>query len=175
MHHPVTLSRRHVLGLAIAAPAWTLAGCARFGDIEPPRVALADVRPLGGGLFAQNIRMDLRITNPNDVDLEVDGLRADLNVNGQPFAQGVSDTRVTIPRLNSARVPVTATVSTFDLARQVFNLGGASELTYELNGTLFLAMLGRRRVDFSRSGTFDLRPQSGGQGNYLVPLGPANE
>jgi hypothetical protein len=67
-------------------------------------------------------------------------------------------------------VPVRATVSTFDLARQVFNLDRASELTYELNGTLFLATLTQRRVDFARKGTFALRAQPDGPGNYLAPI-----
>lgn len=165
------IRRRRLLGLAAAAPLAVLAGCTGRGELKSPQVALADVRPVGGGLFAQQLRLDLRVTNPNDVALEVDGLRADLSVNGQPFAQGVSDARVTVPRLGSADLPVEATVSTFDLARQIFNFGQAAKLDYRLEGTLFLAGVFRRSVDFARSGSLDVRPQPQGSGHRLVPIG----
>lgn len=154
-----------ILGVAVAL----LSACGVGSDVRPPQVAVEDVRPVGGGLFSQQVRLDLRVTNPNDFDLDVTGLRANLDVNDQPFASGVSNQRVTIPRLDSRRVSLEATASTFDLARQVFNIGQVSDLTYKLDGTVFLAGFGQKSADFTQKGEFALRPQSGSQGNFLLP------
>ena len=163
--------QRIILSGAITLAATLLAACGLNTDARPPEVAVEDVRPVGGGLFSQQVRLDLRVTNPNDFDLDITGMRADLDVNGGPFANGVSNQRVTIPRLDSRRVSIGATASTFDLARQIFNLGQASDLSYTLNGTVFLAGVGQKSADFSREGQFALRPQSGGRGNLLIPQG----
>lgn len=148
-----------------------LSACTGIHDVKPPQVALQDVRPVGGGLFAQEVAIDLRLTNPNDVDLPLDGLSTELRLNDAPFAQGVSDTSITIPRLSSRTVRVSATVSTLDLARQLFNLGRTQRLDYSISGTAYLAGgIGRRSVDFAQSGTLDVTPRSDAPGHRLVPI-----
>ncbi len=148
-----------------------LGACGLQRDIKEPQVVLENVRPVGGGVFSQQVELDLRITNPNDFALPFDGMRADLRVNDIPFAQGVSDTRITIPRLSSETVTLTATVSTFDLARQVFNAGrGARTFSYALDGTAYLGGgLARSQVGFQQSGGFQLAPDAEGSGTELRP------
>ena len=161
--------RRTLIGLTLAAPLAGLAACATGPDIPEPEVAIADVRPLGGNLFAQRVAMTLNITNPLDRELAITGLRADLNVNGSRLAQGVSNERVTIPRLASRDVTVTATATALDVMRQVFNLGGTDELSYDLDGTLFMADFPVDEVAFSRSGAFTLQSGTGGGAPRLAP------
>lgn len=81
--------------LVVGVAATLLTACSVGSDVRPPQVAVEAVRPVGGGLFSQQVRLDLRVTNPNDFDLEVTGGRANLNVNGRPFANGVSNKQVT--------------------------------------------------------------------------------
>lgn len=171
MLSPAIPLKRLVQAIVVSATAAILAACGVGRDARPPQVAVEDVRPMGGGLFSQQIRLDLRVTNPNDFDLNLTGLRANLNVNGQPFASGVSNQRVTISRLDSRRVSLEATASTFDLARQVFNIGQASDLSYTLDGTVFLAGFGQKSADFTQKGEFALRPQNDSRGNFLLPEG----
>lgn len=164
--------RRRFTTCLLAAGGLALAGCATGGAVKPPQVTLQNVRPLGGGLFAQQVAIDLRLTNPNDFDMPLDGMTADLTLNGQPFAQGVSDTTATIPRLGSETVTVTASVGTLDLARQIFNLGEARKLDYAVTGTAYLSRgLTRDSVDFDHKGSFDVTPQPDAPGHRLVPIG----
>lgn len=153
-----------VLGVTAA-----LAACAVTGDVKEPRVTLENIRPAGGGLFSQRVEIDLRITNPNDFALPLDGIAADLNVNGLPLAQGVSNVRKTIPRLSSETVTLTANVSTFDLARQLFNVRVEdTDFRYDLEGTAYLGGgLSRSEVGFSQTGGFQLSPDAQGPGNEL--------
>jgi LEA14-like dessication related protein len=62
-----------------------LGACARLGEAEPPQVRLADIRLLEGGLLEQRFRVDLRLGNPNDFDLPLDGLTFELELNDRPF------------------------------------------------------------------------------------------
>jgi len=161
--------RRALLRLGLAAPLAGLAACAGQRDTPEPEVAIANVRPLGGNLFAQKIAMTLSITNPLDRELAIRGLRADLNVNGSRLAQSVSNDRVTIPRLASREVTVTATATALDLMRQIFGLGSDAALSYSIDGTLFMADFPVDEVAFTRSGTFGIEPGTDGGAPRLAP------
>ena len=56
-----------------------LGGCASlFGDVEPPEVSLAGLAFDQPGLFEQRLRLDVRLRNPNDFQLDVERLLFDL-------------------------------------------------------------------------------------------------
>jgi len=157
-------TRRGVTAAGVAL----LAGCASGREAPAPEVALEGVEPLGGGLLAQRLAVRLRITNPRETDLTIDGLRARLAVNGRPLARGVSDARLTVPRLASRTLTLEATASALEVMRQVFGLSADADLDYSLDGTLFLAGNGRAPVDFAQGGTVRLGG-GGGDGLRLAP------
>lgn len=130
------------------------------GDIDlPPEVSLADLRPGQVGLFEQRVGVILRIRNPNDAALPIDGYRFALALNGRPFASGFSDQRVTVPRLGEAATEASAVVSTLDLLGQILAAPGRAGFEYTLTGTAFVdAAGGRKPVDFQQSGRFDPQP-----------------
>lgn len=163
-------TRRRFLAAAALLPTGWLVACATDRGAPAPEVSLEGVEPLSGGLLAQRLAVRLRITNPRDTDLTIDGLRAQLDVNDRRLARGVSDARVTIPRLASRTLTVEATASALDVMRQVFGLGADADLSYSLDGTLFLAGDGRRApVDFDQGGTLRLAAGRGGDGMRLAP------
>lgn len=129
------------------------AGCAGLGHrIEPPEVFVVDLEPQQGGKFEQRFRIDLRVQNPNDFELEIDGFDFELDLNGVRLTRGMSNEAVTIPRLGDAIVGISATTTVFDLFRQVVNSPGQEGMGYELNGRLFLVSPKRGPVEFTRSG-----------------------
>jgi LEA14-like dessication related protein len=76
-----------------------LAACANLAGLsQKPEVSLAGLKLTQLGLFEQRFSLQLRIQNPNDVDLPIDGLTFDVELNGQPFLKGVSDKAVRVPR-----------------------------------------------------------------------------
>ncbi len=84
---------RTVPTIAILAIGLLLAGCAGLGKpLEPPRVSLADIRVEDFTGFETVFQIQLRVINTNDVDLKVKGIEAELEINGQSFAAGVSNT-----------------------------------------------------------------------------------
>jgi LEA14-like dessication related protein len=139
--------------LAAVLAVLLVSSCAT-GDIDlPPEVSLADLRPEQAGLFEQRVRATLRIRNPNDGALPIDGTRFALELNGQPFATGFSDQRLTVPRLSEATIEATAVVSTLDLMRQIIAAPLQGGFAYRLTGTAFVdSAAGRKAVPFEQNG-----------------------
>jgi LEA14-like dessication related protein len=147
-----------------------LAACAPIDKAEPPNVSLADIKLLPGGLFEQKFQLDLRITNPNNFALPLEGMTFKLALNDRPFAQGVSNESVTVPRLGEARVPVVASTTLLDIMQQMLTLGERADLMYRLEGLVYLKGLGGKSVPYERNGKLRLLPDQGDAGQRLIPL-----
>ncbi len=146
-----------------------LAACAQIGEMRSPQVHVVDIRLLQSGLLEQRFRVELRIGNPNDFDLPLDGLTFELDLNGRRFAEGFTDQAVTVPRLGEARVSLAASTTLFDMMAQALILGERSELSYRIAGVVYLRGLARRQVPYQRGGRLRLLPEGPGD-STLVPL-----
>jgi LEA14-like dessication related protein len=146
-----------VLALVFAA------GCSTLGrgvQVVPPEVRIVDLEMLESSIFEQRFRVTLRVGNPNDFELPLDGVRFALELNEHPFARGYTAHGVTVPRLGDATLTVDATTSTFDLIRQALNAPGRETLTYALDGDVFLRGGARRSVPFTQEGMLELLPST---------------
>ncbi len=141
----------------VVAAAVLLAGCAGLpSGTEAPAVTLSDIGVGGAStLFEQQFNLKLRIQNPNNEELKIDGLAFSLDVDDKPFASGVSSQAVTVPRFASGFMAVDAYSSLGGVVRQIsgFLQGERRATRYRIKGTLSLA--GGLRVPFERSGEFD--------------------
>jgi LEA14-like dessication related protein len=100
-------------------------------------VTVADIRPLDVTLLEQRFGVKVRVLNPNDADIEFDGVVFDLELNGKPFAKGVSNQRGTIPRFGEALIDVNVVSGLSGILRQVNALrSGRETMTYRLTGRL---------------------------------------
>ncbi len=135
-----------------------LGACTRLGEAEPPQVHLADIRLLPGGLLEQRFQVDLRFGNPNDFDLALDGLTFELELNDMPFARGLSDQAVTVPRLGEARLRVVASTTLIDLVQQMLILGERDELSYRIAGVVYLRGAAARKLPYETAGRLRLLP-----------------
>ncbi|HDR8992640.1 LEA type 2 family protein [Burkholderia vietnamiensis] len=139
--------------LLLFAALFMLGGCAGFTR-EPVSVTVAGLDPLPGQGLEMRFALKLRVQNPNDTPIEYDGISVALEVNGSPFASGVSDRSGVVPRFGEAVIDVPVSVSAFAAARQAWNLPGAAasgELPYALRGRLAGGALGA--VHFRDAGT----------------------
>ena len=97
----------------------------------------------------------LRVQNPNDVDLPIRGLTFDVELNGQPFAKGLSDQAVVVPRFGEAVLEVKATSNLGSVLRQLRELreSGRERVDYRMFGRITLDGLGS--LPFERKGEID--------------------
>jgi len=118
--------------------AFTLAGCASLPGSEPPVVTVADVSFIDATLFEQRLAVKLRVQNPNDTELAIQGLTCEMLINDERFGSGVSGERVTIPRFGSGVVQVEVISTLGSLIRQFSTLqkGAPGGLRYRVRGTV---------------------------------------
>jgi LEA14-like dessication related protein len=136
------------------------AGCAHFlGTADNPRVNIAGIAPKDMKLFEQVFDMELRVMNPSDKELVINGLVFDLEVNGQPFARGVSNQGFTVGPFASYVLQVEAITTLANLLRQIVQAqkGEFSGFTYRLKG-YFHSQSSTFRVPFDESGEFKRSP-----------------
>ena len=149
----ISVRRRVVMLLA----ALGLGACAGLPlSMKPPEVSVADLRLIDAGLLEQRFGLRLRVLNPNDADIPVDGLSFTIALNGKAFATGVSNTAVTIPRLGEAVVEVEAVSSLAGMLRQLRAFGVSQQrIDYRIHGELHTGSL-RGTIPFDRRGEVDL-------------------
>ncbi|MEN9658520.1 MAG: hypothetical protein RL571_1985 [Pseudomonadota bacterium] len=130
-----------------------LAACGSLPtDLEKPTVSLAGISVAEVGLLEQQFILNLRVNNPNNIDIPLNGLNINLEVNDKPFANGVSNEATTLPRLGSAVVKLRVSTSLTTFIQQ-FNALQASgkPIAYRIKGKLFLP-LRPDGVSFERQG-----------------------
>ena len=146
--------------LAILSAGLLLAGCAGLGKpLEPPRVSLADIRVENFTGFETVFQIQLRVINTNDADLNVKGMEAQLEINGQSFAAGVSSTPVKIPSFGTELVTVEVYSSVINMFKSVYGLHDSEELKYRLIGKLRVAgdTTFATTLPFESAGVFTLK------------------
>jgi LEA14-like dessication related protein len=123
-------------------------------SLEPPEVTLVNVTPMEATAFEQRVKVVLRLTNPNNEELAIEGMRFSLELNERPFTRGVSDEHISVPRLGEETIEVVATTTTMDLVRQVQAMAKRRDLDfpYFIEGRIFLDG-SLRGLDFERSGS----------------------
>lgn len=137
--------------------AFLLAACTGLGGLsQKPEVSLAGLDLIGLGLFEQRFLIRLRIENPNDVALPISGLVFDVELNGQPFARGLSDKAVTVPRRSEAILEVQATSDLGRVLGQIRELqkSGRDRVDYRMSGRLSLEGVGS--LPFERKGDLSM-------------------
>jgi len=129
-----------------------LAGCASLRPVQivPPEISVVNLVPMSATLFEQRLRVDLRIQNPNDFNLNLAGLDFQLAVNGSELARVLSNEAVMVPHLGESIVSVAVTTTALAWMRQLRTFATTQEMNYALTGHIHLSRAGR--LPFRRSG-----------------------
>jgi LEA14-like dessication related protein len=147
--------------LAVIVLAAGLGGCVAPQKVEAPTIALQDVKLMNTVGLTQYLQVDLLVSNPNDFDIPLTGLKFSMQMNGLGFASGQSSQRVDIPRQGHALVPVEMIVSVLALLDQIQAVQKKNGLDYRVVGTAFLDHLLLPSVDFDRKGKVGFNTEGG--------------
>ena len=167
---PSEILAKCVRGAAAGVLLASLGACggAALSDAEIPEVSLAGMNFTEVGLFEQGFILELRLKNPNDFDIPVDALDFALDVNGAPFAEGLTNEDFVLPASAEIVVPIDVSIATQDLIERVTSIGTGRRLEYQLTGSADIGSWFNSSVPFDRSGKLVLPDISG-----LFPEEPA--
>ena len=150
--------------VAILMVIMATAGCAGVGkQLEPPRISLANIRVQAVSGLETAFEIQMRVFNANDIDLNVRGISAELEINGQPFATGVSNTPVEIPSYGTGLVSVTVYSSVIKIFKSAYGLKDSEALKYRLTGKVRATgeSMMATSLPFESEGEVTLKPQKG--------------
>jgi LEA14-like dessication related protein len=127
-------------------------------DIDPPKISIANIAPKDFSVFEQRFDVQLRIQNPNDHELGINGLRCDIELNDKEFGNGMSGQKVTVPRFGSevVNVEVITGLGSFLRQFQELNKSGVGKVRYRLKGTAFVESPSSFKLPFDEKGEVDL-------------------
>lgn len=107
---------------------------------ESPRVSLVSIQPHEMTVLEQRFVLQLRILNPNDIAIPVEGLSYAIEINDREFAYGVSRQAVEIPAFGEALLDVEVVSNLLNVVQQLQALQGntGGKLRYRLSGKISL-------------------------------------
>jgi len=146
-----------VLRWAAVAAMAVLAGCSLTPKLEAPDISLVNVSMTSADIFSQQFVVRLHVQNPNDRDLPVKGFEYELFLEGDSFAEGVSNKAFVIPANGETEfdLPV-RTNFVSSLGRLVSRLQGRKQVQYVLEGKVLTDIGLFSRIPFRQSGSVDL-------------------
>jgi LEA14-like dessication related protein len=141
---------------ALLALLALLAGCLGI-PLERPRINVANVKLKEVKLLEQIYDMELRIQNPNDSELVINGLAFDLIVNDKTFATGMTNQSLTIPPFSSGLVTVETISPLSSIIRQIIGVqkSGLAKISYRLKGAVYIGTASVK-LGFDEQGEIDL-------------------
>ena len=142
--------RRFSIGLV----ALGLSGCSLFvPKLEKPNLSVVSVQMLKSDLWHQELKLRMRVQNPNDRALPVKGLSYELDVDDQELAHGISGDSFVVPALGEAEFDMSMSANMASVLVKVLSQGG-SPVDYRIRGKIALSTGWLRSIPFDQHGTF---------------------
>jgi len=138
----------------IALAALALPGCSLFvPKLAKPRLSVVSVRMLKSDLWHQELKLRMRVQNPNDRELPVKGLTYELDVDDQELAHGMSGDSFVVPALGEAEFDMSVSANMASVLLKVLSQG-SNQVDYRIKGRIALSAGLLRSIPFNEQGTF---------------------
>jgi len=138
--------------LALLLVALQLGGCAAMQPpLEAPNLSLTAIRVVDVSLFEQRFALNIRMQNPNPVELPVTGMNIRLDINDVAFGHGVSNEAMTVPAYGETVFEINLVSNVIRFVDQIRALekGTGDALRYRLAGGVSVAnRLGKLPFDY---------------------------
>lgn len=143
--------------VSLAATLLLLSGCAGLSNLQAPRLAVVNVGMVSADVFSQQFRIRLHVQNPNDRELPIKSIEYELFLQGDRFAEGLSNEPFVVPAMGEAEFDtVVRTNFMSSIGRLMSKTDSGSKVQYAFAGKVHLSKGLLRKLPFSESGTVDL-------------------
>jgi len=135
-----------------------LAGCAALPtNLKTPEVSFVGLRAVETSVFEQRLEVRMKVHNPNDIELPVNGLDVEIELAEEPFAHGISAREFVVPARGDAEFDMLVTANA---ATALLKIMGAEHKTdsinYKVKGKLSTKIGLLRTIPFDESGTLPI-------------------
>jgi LEA14-like dessication related protein len=140
---------------SIGLAALGLSACSLFvPKLEKPTLSVVNVQMLKSDLWHQELKLRMRVQNPNDRALPVKGLTYELDVDDQEFAHGMSGDSFVVPARGEAEFDMSVSANMASVLIKVLSQGG-KQVDYRLKGRISLSAGLFRSIPFNEQGSFN--------------------
>ena len=135
-----------------------LSACSALAPkLEAPRLMLVSAAMTSGDIFSQTFRLRMHVQNPNDRELPVRGIDYQLFLEGDSFAEGISDRPFVVPALGETEFDlIVRTNFVSSIGRLLSRLHGKEEVEYVIEGKVLTDIGMFKKIPFQESGTVNL-------------------
>ena len=150
--------KRWLAGAVVCAFAVCLTACSAFRPkIEVPRLTLVRIGMMSADVFNQQFLVRLHVENPNDRELPVTGIDYKLFLEGDSFAEGVSNKPFTVPAKGETEFDMTVRTNfASGVARLLSRLNGRDQVQYVVEGKILTDISMMKKIPFQESGSVSL-------------------
>lgn len=122
--------------------------------LERPTLSVVGVQLLKSDLWHQELRVRMRVKNPNDRTLPVEGILYQLDVQGQELAHGMSGDRFVVPALGEAEFDMSVSANLVNVLPKLLN-HNSTQVQYRIYGKISLSAGLLRSIPFDDHGSFN--------------------
>jgi LEA14-like dessication related protein len=142
---------------ALCTLAVFFAACALGPKVEVPRLTLVRVAMTSADIFNQQFMVRVHVQNPNDRELPIRGIDYKLFLEGDSFAEGVSDKPFVVPALGETEFDmIVRTNFVSGIGRLMSRLNGREQVQYVLEGKVLTDISMAKKIPFQETGTVSL-------------------
>jgi LEA14-like dessication related protein len=125
--------------------------------IEVPRLTLVRVAMTSADIFNQQFLVRVHVQNPNDRELPIRGLDYKLFLEGDSFAEGVSNKPFVVPALGETEFDmIVRTNFEVGIARLMSRLNGRTQVQYVVEGKVLTDIGMAKKIPFQETGTVSI-------------------
>lgn len=137
-----------------------LSACSGLGPkLETPRLSIVSARMISADVFSQQFSIRVHVANPNDRALPVKGLDYELFLEGDSFAEGVSNAPFVVPALGEQEFEMTLRtnfVSSIGRLLSRMESANTDKVRYTLSGKVLVDIPLVKAIPFTETGTVSL-------------------
>ena len=150
--------KRSFVAAVLGALVLGLAACSALGPkIEVPQLTLVRVAMTSADIFNQQFMVRVHVQNPNDRELPIRGIDYKLFLEGDSFAEGVSDKPFVVPALGETEFDmVVRTNFVSGIGRLMSRLNGRDQVQYVVEGKVLTDISMAKKIPFQETGTVSL-------------------
>jgi LEA14-like dessication related protein len=150
---------KRVAGAVLFAFALCLAACSALRpDLQIPQLSLVSVAMTSADIFNQQFVVKVNVENPNDRELPITGIDYKLFLEGDSFAEGVSNKPFTVPAKGDIDFDMTVRTNFVSGAgRLLSRLNGREQVNYVVEGKLLTDISMLKKIPFQQTGTVNVK------------------